>query len=245
MIMYFAAESDDMAFHVADPSVRLAHTLTATASNAWLQHAVPPHHRSGHKHGGGGQPEERPDRLGRLVTHAGAVTRNSDPVERGRSAERPANRSRGRQSANLICRGGRLQPVGGVLKNFGKAEIDAAHGETANRNPKLQKPIMLCRSQVRRFHSDAAVQCQTAAPCPDARPPDRETRNRRARAKRARRHHSPSGPVRPANRLSCRSMRLDTRRMPPGMDDPRSTPLRGSNSRYLGRLPRRSQTSTA
>ena len=32
-------------------------------------------------------------------------------------------------------------------------------------NPRLQKPIMLCKCQVRRFHPSAAMQRQAATPC--------------------------------------------------------------------------------
>src|SRR3989449_2180805 len=101
-------------------------------------------------------------------------------------------------------------------------------------NPRLQKPIKLCKCQITRFHPmpRGSVRLrrhvlipghQITSPVPasasTARAPTPFT----------------SRPVGPASKLSCRSSRFDTSQTPVGTDSPRSLPLRGSNSLFLAR----------
>ncbi len=75
------------------------------------------------------------------------------------------------------CIGGseRLEPVGDVLKRLGIAEIGPAHRKH-QRESKAPEADHTVQAPGQELPSQAAMQCQAATPCPDARPPDHQTR---------------------------------------------------------------------
>ena len=90
---------------------------------AGAQDPVAPHDRAGHKHGGGGQSEYRPNCLRRLVAEPGAVTRNPYAVNAAEMQVGQPINNLVADACPRISGSERIESVGEVLKRLGKAEI--------------------------------------------------------------------------------------------------------------------------
>src|SRR5579862_1041140 len=165
----------------------------ASGCQAGPQHPVPPHDRPGYKHRRGGQPEDRPNRLCRLVAEARSVTRNPDAVNAAEMQEgEPINNFIDDANAG-IRGGGGLKAVGEVLKQLGKTKIDPA-GAKHQSESKAPEADHTVQAPGQEPVAQTAIQGQAATPGLDTRPPDRQARHsKHDQGECATAVHSPAG----------------------------------------------------